>query len=112
MHAAVVLLAAVLALVAVLAHLRRWNVERDARVFFWFAVAIVSFVAMMGEFTPFYRIVYYIPVLNLFRVPSRHTAEWTFAIGVLAAYGWDSLVPAFNRLREAKHHSLISTVYI
>jgi hypothetical protein len=27
--------------------------------------------------------------VNLFRIPPRHAAEWTFAAAVLGAYGWD-----------------------
>jgi len=111
MHASVVPLAAALACVAVIAYLLRRNNEPDPRVFFWFVVAIVSIMLMMGEFTPFYRIVYYIPILNLFRVPSRHIAEWTFAAAVLAAYGWDALAPRVDRLRQTKVHTNLATVY-
>ena len=64
---------------------------RDARFWFWFGTAIVAFVLMLGTNTPFYHVVFRIPVLNQFRVPSRHTFEWTMAICLLAAYGWDSL---------------------
>jgi hypothetical protein len=62
----------------------------DARVFFWLAVAVVSFLLMLGDATPLNRWLFRVPVLNLFRRPSRHAFEWTFAISVLAAYGWDA----------------------
>ncbi|HEV7903707.1 MAG TPA: hypothetical protein VGO96_07700, partial [Pyrinomonadaceae bacterium] len=65
--------------------------DADARVYFWAAVALVSVPLMLGDSTPLYRVLYHIPVFNLFRRPSRHVFEWTFALSVLAAYGWDAL---------------------
>jgi len=40
----------------------------------------------VGRFLPLnlYKLVYYVPVLNLFRVPARHLMEVNFAIAVLA----------------------------
>ena len=61
----------------------------SARIYFWFGVALVAFVLMLGSNTPFYRLVYYAPLLNRFRVPSRHAFEWAFALSILAACGWD-----------------------
>jgi hypothetical protein len=66
-----------------------WRDESDARVYFWLGVALVSFVLMLGSNTPLYRVAYYVPLLNKFRVPSRHAFEWTFALSILGAYGWD-----------------------
>ncbi|PWT89452.1 MAG: hypothetical protein C5B55_11370 [Blastocatellia bacterium] len=58
---------------------------------FWGLVAVVSGVLILGSYTPFARLVFYVPVLNKFRVPSRHAFEWTFALSILAAFGWDSV---------------------
>ena len=69
---------------------------RDARFWFWLAVAVVSFLLMLGTNTPLYQLVYRLPVLSQFRVPSRHTFELTLAISVLAAYGWDELSTIIN----------------
>jgi hypothetical protein len=65
--------------------------RRDARVVFWLAVAALAWLLMLGENTPLYRLVYHVPVVNRFRVPARHSFEWSFALSVLAAYGWDAL---------------------
>jgi Bacterial membrane protein YfhO len=110
MHAYVPPLAAVLALVAVWAHTRR-RAGRDPRVFFWLAVAALACVLMMGGFTPFYRVVYRLPLLNLFRVPSRHTFEWTFAVSLLAAYGWDALAARLGQQRATRAHTPALTLY-
>src|SRR5206468_3923261 len=49
---------------------------RDARFWFWLAVAVVGFLLMLGTNTPLHQLVYRVPVLNQFRVSSRHTFEW------------------------------------
>jgi hypothetical protein len=68
---------------------RRGDTARDPRIYFWLGVALVGWVLMLGANTPAQQVVYRLPLLNKFRVPSRHTFEWTFAVGILAAYGWD-----------------------
>jgi hypothetical protein len=83
----------------------------DARIYFWLGVAIVGLVLMMGSSTPLYRIVFHIPVLNRFRVPSRHTFEWTFAAGVLGAYGWDAVAPIVQRWRDRRSRGNALTLY-
>jgi Bacterial membrane protein YfhO len=102
-------LAVALALYAVYVHARRKR-ESDPRMLFWLAVAIVACVLMLGAFTPVYRVIYYVPLLNRFRVPSRHTFEWTFAVGVLGAYGWDAIAPVLRSIREKHPRSVYSGV--
>jgi hypothetical protein len=105
-HAYVPPLALALTICAVWTHAQSRNaVRRDPRVFFWLAVALCALVLMLGQHTPVYRLVYRTPLLNRFRVPARHTFEWTFAIGVLAAYGWDALTDYFARRRAASETS-------
>ncbi|MCU1264973.1 MAG: hypothetical protein JWM21_1291 [Acidobacteria bacterium] len=62
---------------------------RDLRIIFWLVVAVLAWIFILGPNTPLYRYIYLIPILNKFRVPSRHAFEWTFAVAVLSAYGWD-----------------------
>ena len=64
---------------------------RDPRVIFWLAIAGFGWMLMLGPNTAFYRYLYMVPVLNKFRVPSRHTFEWTFAVATMSAYGWDAV---------------------
>ncbi|MBP6821363.1 MAG: YfhO family protein [Acidobacteria bacterium] len=80
-------LVVLLALIAVVTTLRKR--QRELRIFFWLAVAIVAWILMCGPNTPVYELAFKIPLLNLFRVPSRHVFEWTLAASILAAYGWD-----------------------
>ena len=100
----VVSFAALMALIAIAALFRRDS--RDARMLFWLVVAVAGFVLMLGDNTPLYRLLYHIPLLNLFRAPARHAFEWTFALAILAAYGWDRIA-VLIRPAGAKNGSLV-----
>jgi hypothetical protein len=82
-------LALVFAALACLALIARHDERRDVRIYFWLGVAVVAWVLMLGPNTPVQQVVYRLPLLNKFRVPSRHAFEWTFAVSIIAAYGWD-----------------------
>lgn len=86
------MLTLMLALVAVL-------LKPKARTLFWAATALVCLVLALGGNAPFhiYRLIYHIPVLNLFRVPARHLLEVNFALAVLAGRG----LTALGRARRA-----------
>ena len=75
----------------------RSEAQRDVRVFFWAATALISCVFILGQHTPVYGWLYHVPVINSFRVPSRFSYVWTFAASILAAYGWDALALLFER---------------
>jgi len=63
--------------------------KRDARTKFWAIVFVVGLVMATGRFMPFrfYEALYHVPVLNLFRGPTRHLMEVHFAVAVLAGRG-------------------------
>jgi hypothetical protein len=82
------LLAIVLAATGSAVAIRR---RRDARVFYWLATAVVAWALMLGDYTPLSRLLYHVPLVNLFRSPVRHVFEWSFAVAILSAYGWDAL---------------------
>ena len=82
--------------------------RRDTRVFFWLLVAALAWVLMLGENTPLYRLVYHVPVINRFRVPSRHSFEWSFALSALAAYGWDALASRARARRRGLAPALVA----
>ena len=64
-------------------------IKPDTRTKFWAIAAIVCLFLAFGSYAPlqFYKLIYYVPVLNLFRVPARHIIEVNFAIAVLAGPG-------------------------
>jgi hypothetical protein len=82
-------------------------------VFFWAIVAVVAWVLILGNNTPIFDIYIKIPFVSRFRYPSRHSMEWTFAIGVLAAYGWDvveSLISRVGRIVKSGRASLVWSI--
>src|SRR5215470_12527783 len=87
-------LAAVAAIAAVVAAIVA--PRANMRVFFWLGLAVLAFVLLLGDRTPLYRLAYHIPFINQFRLPWRHAIEWTFAVAMLSAYGWDAAATFFS----------------
>lgn len=54
-------------------------------VMFLCMLAVAGLVLALGKYTPLYRIVWQVPVLNLFRAPGRHIVITHFALSTLAA---------------------------
>ena len=67
--------------------------RRDSKTKFWTVVALVCLALALGRYAPlrFYKLIYHVPVLNLFRVPARHLMEAEFALAVLAGRGLTTL---------------------
>ena len=78
--------------------------KRDVRTKFWAIVFVVCLLLAFGRFLPFrlYAVVYYLPVLNLFRVPARHLMEVEFALAVLAGRGITVLGSALSETIAAR----------
>jgi hypothetical protein len=70
---------------ALLAWLTLRRTEQQVR--FWGVVAVTAIFLALGRYNPLYRIVYYLPVYNVFRAPARHCLEFSFAVAVLAGFG-------------------------
>ncbi|HKQ77429.1 MAG TPA: YfhO family protein [Blastocatellia bacterium] len=87
-------MAAVAAIAAVVAAILA--PRANLRVFFWLGLAVLAFLLLLGDRTPLYRLAYHVPFINLFRIPWRHAFEWTFAIAILSAYGWDAAATFFS----------------
>jgi hypothetical protein len=78
--------------------------QPDIRTKFWALVVLVCLALAFGRFLPFslFKLVYYIPVLNLFRVPARHLMEVEFALAVLAGRGLTAIVLSVSSRSSAK----------
>ncbi len=101
------LLAMMLALVALL-------VQPDTRTKFWAGTALVCALLAFGARAPLhlYWLVYYVPVLNLFRVPARHLMEVDFAIAVLAGRGFTALAGARGDKRFLRRAAIAASVVV
>ena len=73
--------------------------KRDALTKFWGVVVLAGITLALGRYAPFhfYKLIYHVPVLNLFRVPARHLMEVEFALAVLAGRGLTVLADARDR---------------
>jgi len=60
--------------------------RKDNQIYFWTFVSIVAFILVLGSSTPFYKIMYHVPVYNMFRAPARNWFEVNFAVSVLMAF--------------------------
>lgn len=80
------------------------TLKRDRRTVFWTAAAVVCLALCLGRFLPFgaYKLVHYVPVLNLFRVPARHLMEVNFALAVLAGRALTFLPQARDRVKATR----------
>ncbi|HEV7683176.1 MAG TPA: YfhO family protein [Pyrinomonadaceae bacterium] len=83
-----------LALVALL-------LKPDVRTKFWVLAGTICLALAVGRFLPLnvYKLVYYVPMLNLFRVPARHLMEVEFALAVLAGRGLTAITAATSRAK-------------
>ena len=78
--------------------------KRDVVTKFWTVVVVACLLLALGRYAPFhfYRLIYFVPVLNLFRVPARHLMEVEFALAVLAGRGLTAITEARNRERALR----------
>jgi Bacterial membrane protein YfhO len=77
---------------AVSAALCFWR-ERSRLILFWTGVPIVACLLAFGIYLdPIARIIYQLPLLNLFRSPGRHWMEVAMAVAVLAGYAVDHIL--------------------
>ena len=65
--------------------------KKNGCVRFWTVAACAGFLLVLGGNTPFYKLMYKVPVYNMFRVPARNWLEVNFCICILFAYGVDSV---------------------
>jgi hypothetical protein len=88
--------------------------RRDARTKFWTAVALVCLLLALGRYAPFgfYKLIYYVPVLNLFRVPARHLMEAEFALAVLAGRGLTALSAARGARGTLRRAAAVGAVVV
>ena len=100
------LLAVLFAIVAIIAAC--FSSQTHRRTFFWLLIAVFSMLLMMGDHTPLYRLAFRIPVLNLFRIPWRHAYEWTLAVSILAAFGWNAAATCLKQMAETQRTRLIA----
>lgn len=85
---------------------RLWR--RNIHAQFLSLVALVAFLLALGGYNPLYRLMYYIPVYNLFRVPARHWLEFDLAIAILFGLALNFLI--YEQAGRQKRKEIILVV--
>lgn len=76
--------------------------DRRRAVRFWLIVGIVATLWSLGEYTPFYRLVYYlVPGTKYFRAPATMFFMTGFAVAALTGYGVENVLAREVRMRYA-----------
>ncbi|MDP2168480.1 MAG: YfhO family protein [Thermodesulfovibrionales bacterium] len=75
--------------VAMVVFLKDFRAKNPVR--FWGVVGIVSFLLSIAGNTPLGRILFSVPVYNMFRAHGRNFFEFSFAVSVLFAYGLEGI---------------------
>lgn len=88
----------------------RWR-SRIPDVWFWTGVVILSSALSLG-LGPIQRVLYHVPVYNLFRAPARHLYELDFGIAVLASLSLDALLRTLPVRRRQTRRALVLTCAI
>ena len=88
--------------------------RRDRLIIFWTCAAFIGVALALGRHWPFdlYRLIYHVPILNLFRVPARHLMEVDFALAVLAGHAVTSIMRAERRTRSIALVSFVALVLL
>jgi len=67
--------------------------EKSRKNLFWFGIFLVGIVLSLGEYTPFYKILYkYLPFFSLERYPVKNFCLSIFAGSILAGFGFDYIL--------------------
>ncbi len=70
---------------------------RKKEVYFWGGALLIALLLSYGKFIPpFYRLFYYIPMMDKFRNPNKFLHIVHFCAGMLAVYGLDYFLQAFR----------------
>ncbi len=78
-----------------------WRGRRQPMVLFLWVTVALAVLLSLGGYTPVYQLLQHLPAFNLFRAPARWSLIATFALSLLAGYGFDAYVrwPGGKRLR-------------
>lgn len=85
----------------VLAYIAFYKDRFNKKTAFWLALFIISAFMSLGSVNPIYLLISKIPILNGFRYQSRWLMVSVFAMGILAARGFEILLKEPHMLKKA-----------
>ncbi len=69
----------------------RW--KRNPLIFFWGMMAVLAFLLALGDsIRPLNKLLFHLPVYNVFRGPSKHILEVSFSMSILVGFGMSFLM--------------------
>jgi len=74
--------------------------KRNKHKYLWLFIMALSLLLVLGRYTPFYKLMYEIPLYNKFRVPARNWFEFGLAFSILAGFGFDYLFKNDKRIKK------------
>jgi len=85
---------------------------KDKRKLLWISLMIFSFLMVFGRSTPLYRIMYYVPIYNMFRVPTRNWFEFGFAFSILCSFGLNYLTTGADDKIVKRTSTILTGLFI
>lgn len=85
--------------------------KKNSQIKFWGLLSFFSFLLVLGNSTPLYKIMYHIPIYNMFRVPARNWVEVNFAFTILFAFGINYLI-TLEKEHFNSYFSIIKKIFI
>lgn len=74
-------------------------IKRKTAGFFLFMILFSSFM-MLGGSNPVYKVIYHIPILNLFRSPCRYNLIFNFSMAIFASFGLNCISDSFSKISD------------
>lgn len=86
-----------------------WGKKDKNQTTFWFLFALSALVISLGQFTPIFKWIFlYLPGFSLIRVAYRYLYLFVLAMGVLGAWGWESIfVGSPSELADNKNRRVV-----
>jgi len=66
--------------------------DKNKHKYFWIFILIFSFILVLGGNTPFYKLMYHVPLYNKFRISTKNWFEFGLAFSVLAGFGFNYFI--------------------
>jgi hypothetical protein len=60
--------------------------------YLWIFIMLFSLLLVLGKYTPFYKLMYYVPFFNMGRSPTRNWFEFGLAFSILCGLGFDYFI--------------------
>ena len=84
--------------------------NKNKHKYFWIFIAIFSFLLVLGGTAPYYKYLYYVPLYNKFRAPTKHWFEFGMAFSILAGFGFNYFIEKINK--KIKKPIITSVVFL